>query len=75
MDLDDTTASSRSGRGVPPGGYFVTDCAQRAEPFGQPWPTSTQDHQRVRSAGHEYIEDLGKSEQLAAYLVHVVATL
>jgi hypothetical protein len=64
----------RSG-GAPPGRYFVAGCAQRAAPFAQPRSTSTNDDQQVRPAGHENIEDLGKGEELAAYLVHVVATL
>jgi hypothetical protein len=75
MDLNDTTRRRSYGRGVPSGRYLVTGCAQRAEPFAQAWPTGTNHHQRVRPAGHENIEDLGKSEQLAAYLVHVVAAL
>ena len=75
MNLNDTTLRRRAGRRTSPGGYFVTGCAQRASPFAQPRPTSTNDDQRVRPAGHENIEDLGKSEKLAAYLVHIVATL
>lgn len=75
MNLDDTTLCSSYGDGASPGRYFVTGCAQRAAPFAQPRPTGTNDDQRVRPAGHENIEDLGKSEKLAAYLVHVVATL
>jgi len=74
MNLNDTTLCS-SGVGASPGRYFVAGCAQRAAPFAQPRPTSTNDDQRVRPAGHENIEDLGKGEKLAAYLVHVVATL
>jgi hypothetical protein len=75
MNLDNTTSYRRSRGGVPAGGYLVPDCAQGAAPFAQPRPTSTHDHQRVRPAGHEDIEDLRKGKQLAAYLVHVVATL
>src|SRR5436305_14833247 len=75
MDLKDTTLRSTAGRRVAPSRYFVTDCAQRAEPFAQPRPTGADHHQRVRPAGHEDVEDLGKGEQPAADVVHVVATL
>ncbi len=75
MNSDNTTLCSSFGRGMAPSGYLVTDRAQRAEPFTQPRPTGTNHHQRVRSAGHENLEDLGKSEQPAAYFVHVVAAL
>jgi len=75
MDVTDTTRHRRCGGGVPSGRYLVTGCAERAEPFAHVWPTGTNHHQRVRAAGHENIEDLGKSKQLAAYLVHVVAAV
>ena len=75
MNLNDTTVRSSAGGGPSPSRYFVAGCAQRASPFAQPRPTSTNDDERVRPAGHENIEDLGKSEKLAAYLMHVVATL
>ena len=74
MNSNDTTLCS-SYAGASPVRYLVAGCTQRAAPFAQPRPTSTHDDQGVRPAGHKNIEDLGKSEKLAAYLMHVVATL
>jgi hypothetical protein len=70
-----TPVRSSRGSRVVAGGYLVTGRAQRAQPFAQPRPTGTYHYQRVRPAGHENVEDLGKREQLAADRAHVVAAL
>ena len=60
---------------MPPGRWQVPDGAERAEPFPQPRPAGMDDDEGVGSAGGVDVEDLGEGEQLAAYVVDVLAAV
>jgi hypothetical protein len=60
-------------RGVSPDRHVIADSAERAQPLPRPRTAPRNDHEPVRPAGDEDIQDLGKLEELMAYLLHDVA--
>ena len=64
-----------SGRGPSPWWWAITHHAQRPQPLARMRVARTHHHERVWPARDEHLEDLGEGEELATYLMHLVAPI